>query len=272
MPWYWPFDKDSQSTGTYSINNSYLIEGISDDTILLFAFILSLLGLLAYYANRERNTNIHPDNRQDVEILRERAQQATQADATNETPTTRAGRPRHDTCPICLTDSSVLSIETNCGHLFCGKCIITFWKFQSNWMSGMSCPVCRQPVTVLLTCFTADEEALEDNSDRQTVVNDVRDFNRRFSGAPRSFREYIADIPVLIPHIIRQIFSLQSLAWAYRIRMMFILVTVIVYVLSPFDIFPENMFGFLGLFDDVFIILCAAMYIIIAYREYISRS
>lgn len=114
----------------------------------------------------ERNTNIHPDNRQDVEFLRERAQQAMQADATTETPTTRVGRPRHDTCPICLTDSSVLSVETNCGHLFCGsfihfitivfdilvtigKCIITFWKFQANWMSGMNCPVCRQPVSVI---------------------------------------------------------------------------------------------------------------------------
>ena len=79
--------------------------------------------------SRERNTNIHPDNRQDVEILRERAQQATQADATNETPTTRVGRPRHDTCPICLIDSSVLSVETNCGHLFCGSFIHSYHNY-----------------------------------------------------------------------------------------------------------------------------------------------
>ena len=68
--------------------------------------------------SRERNTTIHPDNRPDVELLRERAQQNTQ---TNEIPNTHVGRPRHDNCPICLTDSSVLSVETNCGHLFCGK-------------------------------------------------------------------------------------------------------------------------------------------------------
>ncbi|UJR26399.1 hypothetical protein I4U23_007731 [Adineta vaga] len=272
MPWYWPFSKNNQSMETYSIDNPTFIEGISDDAILLFIFTLSLIGLLAYYSNRERNTNIHPDNRQDVEFLRERAQQNTQTNTTNEIPSTHTGRPRHDTCPICLNDSSVLSVETNCGHLFCGKCIITFWKYQSNWMNGMNCPVCRQAVTVLLTCFTADEEAAVDNGDRHTVTNDVKDFNRRFSGAPRSFREYIADIPVLIPHIIRQIFSFQSLTWAYRIRTIFIFFTVIAYVLSPLDIFPENIFGFLGLFDDVFIILCAAMYIIIAYREFLSRG
>ncbi len=69
---------------------------------------------LVFQNRRERNTSIHPDNRQDVEFLRGQAQQNTQ-------PTIRhIGRPRQDTCPICLNDPSVLSVETNCGHLFCG--------------------------------------------------------------------------------------------------------------------------------------------------------
>lgn len=91
---------------------------------LLFKVILSyndwvFLLYEFYFNSRARDTTIHPDNRQDVEILRERAQQTAQTEATNETPTL-IGRPRHDTCPICLADSSVLSVETNCGHLFCG--------------------------------------------------------------------------------------------------------------------------------------------------------
>lgn len=56
-----------------------------------------------------------------MEVLRERAQQNSQTNTTNEIPTTHIGRPRHDTCPICLSDSSVFSVETNCGHLFCGS-------------------------------------------------------------------------------------------------------------------------------------------------------
>ena len=51
-----------------------------------------------------------------------------------------------------------------------------------------------------------------------------------------------------------------------------ILFTVIAYVLSPLDILPESVLGFLGLFDDFFIILCAALYVIIAYREFLSRG
>jgi hypothetical protein len=55
-----------------------------------------------------------------VEFLRGQAQQNSQTTTNNETPTRHVGRPRQDTCPICLCDSSVLSVETNCGHLFCG--------------------------------------------------------------------------------------------------------------------------------------------------------
>jgi hypothetical protein len=55
-----------------------------------------------------------------VELLRERAQQNTPTDTRSEVPPAHVGRPRHDICPICLSDSSVLSVETNCGHLFCG--------------------------------------------------------------------------------------------------------------------------------------------------------
>jgi hypothetical protein len=50
MPWYWPFSKDTVSSETYSIDNPTLIEGISDDTILLVIFTLSLIGLWIYYS------------------------------------------------------------------------------------------------------------------------------------------------------------------------------------------------------------------------------
>lgn len=50
MPWYWPFEKDSTASETYSFDNSSLIEGISDDTILLVLFTMSLVGLWIYYS------------------------------------------------------------------------------------------------------------------------------------------------------------------------------------------------------------------------------
>ncbi|UJR22668.1 hypothetical protein I4U23_025707 [Adineta vaga] len=261
MPWYWPFKHNDEI-------HSSLIQGINDDTLLLIFIIAGLIGLWIYYTRRQRANMIHPDNRQDVELLRQRSQD--HGDSTSQTR--RSGRSPQDICPICLNDQSVLTVETNCGHSFCGKCIIAYWKFQSNWMSGLKCPVCRQSVTVLLTCFTTEEQATANSGDRQLVVADVKDFNRRFSGAPRTWLEYFHDIPVLIPHIIRQIFTSEGLALAYRLRTFLVLVTVIAYVISPLDILPESLLGIFGLVDDFLIVLCTALYFVIAFRQSLARG
>jgi len=235
---------------------------------MLLFLVAGVIGLWIYYTRRQRNSTIHPDNRQDVELLRQQSQD--HGERTRRP--THGGQPRQDTCPICLNDESVLSVETNCGHLFCGKCIITFWKYQSNWMSGLKCPVCRQSVTVLLQCFTAEEQASRNSDDRQMVVSGVKDFNRRFSGAPRTWLEYFHDIPVLVPHVIRQIFTSESLALAYRLRTLLVILSVVAYVISPFDILPESLLGLFGLIDDFLIVLCSALYVVIAFRQNLARG
>lgn len=77
---------------------------------------------------------------------------------------------------------------------------------------------------------------------------------------------------MLIPHIFRQIFSLQGLTWTYRIRMFLIIFFIILYILSPLDIIPESVLGFLGLLDDFLIIFCAAFYVIFMYRQFLARG
>ena len=59
---------------------------------------------------------IHPDNRQDVELLRQR-NEGRGGDAAS---SSRRGRSGQDTCPICLVEPTVFTVETNCGHVFCG--------------------------------------------------------------------------------------------------------------------------------------------------------
>lgn len=50
MPWYWPFEEDPSLPDTYSLEEAHLIEGISDDTILLVIFTVGLIGMWIYYA------------------------------------------------------------------------------------------------------------------------------------------------------------------------------------------------------------------------------
>jgi len=43
-----------------------------------------------------------------------------------------------------------------------------------------------------LTCFTNEEQAARQSADRQLVIDGVKDFNRRFSGAPRTVSNFPA--------------------------------------------------------------------------------
>ncbi|XP_074953573.1 uncharacterized protein LOC142059105 isoform X2 [Phalacrocorax aristotelis] len=85
-------------------------------------------------------------------------------------------------CPICL-QTATLPVETNCGHSFCGSCLITYWK-QSPWLAAITCPLCRQKV-VLLDNISCEKQ--QDNPCKQ-IVHDIRDYNKRFSGQPRPER------------------------------------------------------------------------------------
>ena len=89
-------------------------------------------------------------------------------------------------CPVCLNEPR-LPIRTNCGHLFCANCLIVYWR-HGNWMGSVRCPVCRTQVTVMLTCFrleNAPGSTDEELNERQQVLHDINDYNRRFSGEPR---------------------------------------------------------------------------------------
>jgi len=67
------------------------------------------------FGRRRRAADIHPENQQDVQLLRQRSHPEGSASSSY------AGRARQDTCPICLTDTSVFTVQTNCGHTFCGE-------------------------------------------------------------------------------------------------------------------------------------------------------
>ncbi|KFW12660.1 E3 ubiquitin-protein ligase RNF170, partial [Eurypyga helias] len=122
---------------------------------------------------RNEHQNIHPENQELVRALRQQLQ--TEQDAS------AGDRHRFYTdmsCPICLQQAT-FPIETNCGHLFCGFCIIVYWRYGS-WLGAIRCPICRQTVTLFLPLFGEDQQGATQ------VFQDVNDYNRRFSGQPRS--------------------------------------------------------------------------------------
>ncbi|XP_063467062.1 E3 ubiquitin-protein ligase RNF170 isoform X5 [Symphalangus syndactylus] len=122
-------------------------------------------------------------------------------------------------------------------------------------------------VTLLLTVFGEDDQS----QDIVRLHQDINDYNRRFSGQPRSIMERIMDLPTLLRHAFREMFSVGGLFWMFRIRIILCLMGAFFYLISPLDFVPEALFGILGFLDDFFVIFLLLIYISIMYREVITQ-
>lgn len=192
-------------------------------------------------------------------------------------PQPRPEVPRYqldNTCPVCFGICR-FAVLTNCGHRFCTNCIITYWRVGRWAGSAVQCPVCRVRVTLLLPDFVAADGDGDQQADAQALnaaIADIREYNRLFSGLPRSFMEYIRDAPVLLRHLWNRLCTLGGLMLIFRIRIVLCFAAMALYVLSPLDILPEGVFGLLGILDDIFIVFLALFYIVVLYRHYVGEG
>ena len=65
------------------------------------------------------------------------------------------------------------------------------------------------------------------------------------------------------------LFSLGGLMRMFRLRILVCFAVAVLYLASPLDIIPEAVFGFLGLLDDVFVLVLIAVYVTIIYRRFV---
>lgn len=171
-------------------------------------------------------------------------------------------------CPICLNNPQY-PVETNCGHLFCAQCVILYWR-HGNWRGAIRCPVCRQQVSVLLRCFRDNLLPEQSREERNQILWDINDYNRRFSGEPRPWLDYLWDLPTLLRHLGSEFFSVGGLMYMFRLRIVLCFVAAIMYLISPLDMIPEAVFGILGLLDDLFVVLLLAIYVTVVYRRFLA--
>ncbi|KAG8454882.1 hypothetical protein GDO86_001199 [Hymenochirus boettgeri] len=240
-------------------DNGSIIEGVSDQVIVAVVVSFISVALLIYLLLRNEQQNIHPENQERVRVVREQLQNEQQ-----ENPLPRPQFYSDMTCPVCLQQAT-FPVETNCGHLFCGSCIIAYWRYGS-WLGAISCPICRQMVTLLFPMFRHAEQ-----QDAQEIFQGVNNYNRRFSGQPRSLMDRIMDLPTLLRHAFREMFSVGGLFWMFRIRIVLCLLGALFYLVSPLDIIPEAVFGILGFLDDFFVLFLLLIYISIMYREVVTQ-
>ncbi|KAI1289544.1 E3 ubiquitin-protein ligase [Halotydeus destructor] len=271
------------------------IEGVGNEVLEasgFFVLSLVLIGYCSWKSFRGYELRIHPEQRDEVESARQHLrllqsnrlfepdsggdtqENSNLGENSNHTSNSRE-QPRHfgmdNQCPVCLNEPR-LPVETNCGHLFCANCIVVYWR-HANWMGPVRCPVCRTEVSVILTCFRLESTGTgspEEIAERQQVLRDINDYNRRFSGEPRPWLDYIRDLPTLLRHIGSEFFTLGGLMYMLRIRIVLCFMAAIMYLISPLDLIPEAVFGILGLLDDLFVVLLLAIYVSMIYRRFLA--
>uniref|UniRef100_UPI003AACD89D E3 ubiquitin-protein ligase RNF170 n=1 Tax=Centroberyx gerrardi TaxID=166262 RepID=UPI003AACD89D len=162
-------------------------------------------------------------------------------------------------CPVCLQTAN-FPVQTNCGHLFCAPCLIAYWR-HGSWLDAISCPLCRQKVSVLCRLFS------ESRSDRQSeeVLGEITDYNKRYSGAPRRVTDYLCDAPLLLQLLARGLGTMGGLVWLFFFRVALCCVGTMVSFSSPpldpvdpvepVDSLHPSLCGLLGVLDDLVVVI-----------------
>ncbi|XP_007901880.1 E3 ubiquitin-protein ligase RNF170-like [Callorhinchus milii] len=160
----------------------------------------------------------------------------------------RSGLQSEPHCPVCLQIPSY-PVETNCGHSFCGSCLIEYWR-HGSWLGAVGCPLCRQKVNFLNILFCEGHQEERGTS----IARDIRDYNKRCSGQPRPFADYIYDTPLVLQMAFRELFTMSGLVWIFCVRIAICSFGAVLCLTSPLDGIPEAFGAILGAVDDLAVV------------------
>ncbi|CAK66969.1 unnamed protein product (macronuclear) [Paramecium tetraurelia] len=155
----------------------------------------------------------------------------------------------NQSCPICLNEDIVSSgvQSEQCKHTFCIACINIYW--QHNQKKQLKCPCCRAKISTF-----AKSKKLQ-NEFQQECDQFILEYRIRCT-VLKYYLIYPFQIIVNVYKHLGQLFNLSKILLKLSIQLQLVLCFILcIYVLSPIDLFPEAIFGVLGLVDDLLCII-----------------
>ncbi len=129
-----------------------LLEGVDDDVLVVFVVVVVTMAGVLWRSCRRPS----------------RAVAVAEGSSHSLSSQDRAAL---DDCAICI-EAVAFPISTNCGHTFCGGCLVAYFEHSRSALGLVTCPLCRREITLLeRRGWTAEEVHSVEGAQRQEALN-----------------------------------------------------------------------------------------------------
>jgi len=167
-------------------------------------------------------------------------------------------------CAICYCDIEK-EVKSNCGHVFCGDCIIKFW--HSKKKEKMCCPLCRGDMNLLIPNFNTQNVCPKDQQ-TQEIVQNITHYNISCSSCPSTILQLVLGSPQSMKIFLESLPSRQGFSKYLKGFLGFLYgLAMLMYMISPNEAKPasdemDTMFGWI---DDSSSVIYLSLYVIILF-------
>ncbi|XP_059653527.1 uncharacterized protein LOC132300465 isoform X2 [Cornus florida] len=164
--------------------------------------------------------------------------------------------PADDCCPICF-GSFTIACKTNCGHWYCGNCILQYWNYSAApSLQRCKCPIC----TCLINKLTPAASLTQQEEEVIKVLKNVESYNHLFVGGIHGFNQKVLQLPLVMKRMFLGLMDPSRLRLNYYLMRHLALLLSLLYEMGNFNFIPLGRKEILKFFDycaiALVIVLC----------------
>ncbi|XP_022746473.1 armadillo repeat-containing protein 6 [Durio zibethinus] len=171
--------------------------------------------------------------------------------------------PDDDCCPICF-GSFTVPCRSNCGHWYCGSCILQFWNYSST-SKPCKCPMCACKIVNLMPEASLQQQ--QQDQEVTEVLKSVQRYNLLFLGGARGFVQKVLELPFFIKRMFQGLMDPDANDTYIAEMRLFAMVLSIIYRATRFDFIPTGGLGIGRVFDFSAITLVLILRLVGIYRR-----
>ncbi|CAN6984928.1 E3 ubiquitin-protein ligase RNF170 isoform X1 [Brassica rapa] len=170
--------------------------------------------------------------------------------------------PEDDCCPICF-GSFTVPCRGDCGHWYCGSCILQYWNYAAV-SRPCKCPMCVRHITKL-----SPEASLQQRQEPEVkeVLAKIRRYNRLFVGGLTGFLQKVQELPLLMKRMVWHIMDPDTTNLHFNEVRIFAMLMSTLYTATEFNFIPTGGFRIVTVFEFSAIAMILILRLVGVYRR-----